>query len=395
MIFGYVDFKVIGDNYEKIYKYILKNNVFCTNISERKGVLYIRTGVEYKREIEEQFLKLGVDYEIIKRKGFVYNFKRIFSKKGLIFGGLVAFAISFILSNSLLKLEILCDDNQIKKEITAVLKQNGVDNGTFIPNLNCTVLERELKKKVDGISWAGISVKGPILIIDVVENIDKPEYRNIRMPCNLIATHDAIIDKIELYDGQLVTTVGSGAAKGDILVSGTVVTEDISYKDGKEIKDISTKYVRSIGKIYGTFTEKQTFFQPFTDTKKIISDKTIEHDYLKLFDANIPLFIKDKDKKYIEENSTSNFSIFGFETPIGITHSRLNEYNFKTYTYSEIEAKELANEQATKYEHNFLKDFVVKDAKRTEKTTKDGVEITVEYNLYGVISQEVDFFVSK
>lgn len=395
MFLGYISYKIIGDGYAKIYKRIIEENIMCSEIKESEGVLYLKTGIEQKSKLEELLDSLNMEYEILQRKGVFFLLKRVFNKKGLLIGGLLFFTISFVLSNIVMRFNILCDDEKIKKDVIAVLNENGVSGGSFIPSLNCTVLERELKQKVEGISWAGISTNGPTLIIDIVKKVDKPESRSIRMPCNLVANHDAVIDKIELYNGQLRTTVGSGVKKGDILVSGTVITENISYENGKEIKDVETSYVRSYGSVYGTFTDKKTFIQPFESTKRFISEDTVKRNYFKLFDLQIPLFLNNDDGNYIEETSVSDFSLLGIKLPIGIIHSTLNEYSYKSHTFTEEEALKLANQQATAYEHNFLEKYEIKNAKRSEKVTHEGVEVTVKYTLYGNISEEVEFFIAK
>lgn len=395
MSFGNISYEIIGDSYEKLYKFIMENNIPCKKMTEIKGILYLETSVLCKSIIEEEFDALSLEYKITKKKGPFFLIKRLIGRKGLVAGGVLVLIISFIMSNLMLKLEILCDSEEIRRDITAVLHENGVDTGCFIPSINCTVLERELKQKVDGISWAGITCDGSSLIIDVVENIDKPESRKIRMPCDLVAKYDAVIDKIEVYDGQLVTTVGSGVKKGDILVSGTVITEKISYKDGKEIKDVTQRYARSLGKIYGTFIQSQTFYQPFSDIKDITSEKPVKKNYFKLFDADIPLFFSKEEGRFSESSSTNRFSIFGYELPIGITHTELHKITQENYTYTEDEALSLANEQADKYENNFLEDYEIKKAERSEKITDEGAEVTVQYTLYGDISREVEFFINK
>lgn len=57
-----------------------------------------------------------------------------------------------------------------------------------------------------------------------------------RLPSNLVAKRDAVIDKAEVFDGELKTTVGSAVLKGETLVSGVVVNEKVRYKDGKRSK---------------------------------------------------------------------------------------------------------------------------------------------------------------
>ena len=75
----------------------------------------------------------------------------------------------FYLSNVVVRFDILSDDENIRKGVMSVLKEEGVETGTYIPSIDLIVTERALKQKVEGISWAGITRKGDTLIIDVIE----------------------------------------------------------------------------------------------------------------------------------------------------------------------------------------------------------------------------------
>lgn len=395
MIFGFVNFQLIGDNYIRFYNEIIKENLPCRNLTEKKGILTFSISVEYSGRIKEICEKHNLEWTIVKKRGLFFKAKRLWFRKGIIVGAAVAFVICIALSNFVLRFRILSDDENIKEDIMSVLKENGVEAGSYIPNLNYVELERELKQKVSGISWAGISTSGSTLTIDIVENIDKPESRKTRLPSDLIAKKDAVVEKIELFDGQLMTTVGSAVLKGDKLVSGTVINENVSYKEGKEIKDTTTKYVRSYAKIYGTFYETVVIDQPFTDEKMKVSDRNINKSYLKVFDMQIPLFLSMPEGSYLNKSDYNGLSIFGHKMPIGINKIKLTEYEYENHTYSEAETKALAEEKLLKYVNNFFKNCEIKDYDIKEDVTDNGVKITAVYKLYGDICEETEFFITK
>lgn len=395
MSIGYIEYRILSDNYARLYKYITEKKLPSRNITERNAYLYLRLSIEYCADLEAFLEKNHYEYAVLNKKGAVFTARKIFNRMGIVIGGVIALAAALVCSNMIFKIEILSDDEQVQEEILTVLNQNGVHAGTFMPAVNCVEVERELKQTVSGISWAGLSTDGTTLIIDVVENIDKPQQRRDRMPSNLVSKYDAIVDKIELYDGQLKTTIGSGVKKGDILVSGTVITDKLYYKDTKEMHDITTRYARSQGKIYGTFNVTKTFTQPFEQSVQYVDEKQISRKYLGIFDMKIPLFFGKAEGKYIETSKTDDLYLFGLKLPVSITSCSLNEYSYKTVSLSKEEASEQANELVNKYEHNFLKEYEIKKASRNEKITDDGIEITVQYTLYGVISEELEFFAPK
>lgn len=395
MIFGYVQFSVIGDNYIRFYNQIIEQKLPCVNLKESKGVLTFKISVEYTENIKLICDKLNLDYEVKNEKGFFTLLSRFKKHIGVISGLALIIVLCIILSNFVFRIKILCDDDTVKKDILAVLKENDAGTGSYIPNLNCVFLERELKQKVEGISWAGISISGSTLTIDIVENIPKPKIQSSRLPSNLIARRDAVIDKVEVFDGQLETTVGSAVLKGETLVSGVVVNEKVRYEDGKEVKDTHTKYVRSLANIYGTFEETINIFQPFKDTQKTVSDKTINRRYLKLFDIDIPMFISFPEGEFEYDTDYDNFSVFGFDFPIGIKKVSLNEYEFEDIILTENEAEELAYEKLEKYKNNFFSDYEIKNEDIQKKITDEGIELTAVFTLYGNVGEENEFFIEK
>ena len=395
MILGNERFKVFGDNYSRFYREIYNKRIPCNNMYEEKDYLFFEISIEYSKDVIDIIEDLKFEYEIINKRGVFFKGLRVLNHKGLVFGGIISIFACVFFSNFVLKFNILSDDKEAKNQIMSVLEENNVKAGSYIPNLNLVELERELKQNVKNISWAGISVKGGVLTIDTIENIPSPNGRKIRLPCNLVAKYNGVVDKVEVYEGQLKTRVGSGVSKGDVLVSGTLEREDITYDDGKEIKDITTKYVRSFGHIYADFEETVVINQPFEEQEEIIDDKTIRKRYFKFFDLKVPLFFSMPDGKFISRDEYNGFEIFDNEIPLGIEILNLNEYTYKTNKISKKEAKRIANEKLKKYEKNNFKDYKIKDVKIKENTTKNGFKITATYKLYGDIAEESEFFVKK
>ncbi len=390
---GYIDYEINGGGAAAL-KYISAEGIPCFEMQQKGETLYLSCMAERRRQLEEFMEQHGIEYRRTGSRGIIFKIKKLL-RPGLILGGLAAAAAVIFLSNVVFRFEILSDDPEIRSGIMAVLDENGVKGGSFIPSLDLTVLERELKQNVEGISWAGISCDGTTLIIDVIANVEKPEQLRTRMPSDLVAKCDAVIDKVEVYDGQLMTTVGSGVRKGDVLVSGKIVTEKITYENGKEIRDEKVRYARSLGKIYGTFTRRETFTQPFEIQRRQPTGEEKDLKYLSVCDIDIPLFFGGSKGRYSETSDVRNISLFGLETPLNIKNVHLEEFYYRTETLDKEQAKAEAEKQEERFRNNFLCGYEIKKVDKKEKITENGVEITAEYTLYGEISEEMEFFMPK
>lgn len=390
-LFGGYEISIEQEHSYKLYKHIKSNRLPIQNISEKNGRVTFYSPAEAKAGIDE----IGIPYEIISVKGLVKYLHMLLSKKGMLAGAAVSILLIAFFSRYILSFEILCSNAELNEKIMSVLSANGVTTGNKISDINFTVAERELKSSIDELSWVGITVEGSKVIIDVIENVDKPEYTKKRLPSNLISVENGIIDKVELVDGQLLKPVGSGITKGDTIVTGKIDKEEVYYKKGEEIHEHTTRYTRSIGTVYGTFERTITFEQPFTASKKLLSDNTDTRYTLSIFDTVLPLYFDSSDNFTLIDEKKHTVSFWGIEIPVSVTETDVSRYSYIAVPISKSDAEVLAKQQADLYEKNFLSDFEIKNAEYSYSYNENGVILTASYSLYGIISKEVDFFIKK
>lgn len=395
MIFGYIDYVITGDSFTKFYRRIMSKKLPVSKMCEKNGKLTLRMPAEHCKALERLCDELGLEYTATKRHGSFVLAKRFFGRGGLVIGTAAVMLSCFYLSNVVVRFDILSDDENIRKGVMSVLKEEGVETGTYIPSIDLIVTERALKQKVEGISWAGITRKGDTLIIDVIETEGDTKRESNRYPSNLVACENGVIEKIEVYDGLLKIPVGSGVTKGDIVVGGEIITSKSSWIDGKENVETKTSYARSKGKILGTFERTVTFTQPFEDKAEKTTGKRDTKRFFTVFDADIPLFFSKPEGYWKNEQRYSPLSLFGLEMPFGITTCELEEYKFSQDTLTEQQALDAVHEKAYLYEENFLSDYEIKDRQVEDNVTEDGVTATVTYTLYGELCREVEFFIKK
>ncbi len=388
-------YSVICAETQKLFSALKQQKINAYSISEKNGVLTLDIAFSEKRRFERLCRDIGAQAEIISRGGLIRAFEKAKKRSGLIVGAVICLAAMAVLKNYAVDIEILSDDEQIKASVMNVLYENGIAPGAYIPDIDLVETERALKQNVSGISWAGISVTDSTLIIDVIERLPQEKAANERMPCDLVASHDGVIEDIELYNGLLVKPLGSGVLKGDVIVSGSIPIKKTELQEDKFVTFDTVKYVRSVGKIYGTYEQTQVFEQPLTDTRLTVTPKTKTEKYLNVFSCKIPLFFKAQGGFYITKEKQKSLELLGVKTPIGITTRTLNEYSFETTYYTKKQAKALAAAQRERYEKNFLSDCEIKSRHTDVEYKKDRVVLTVKYKIYGEMGEESYFFINK
>ena len=390
-----VSYRISGDDPQKLYKLLKAKKLRAQGICERGNGVYLRLPFYDAKRFVKACGQIGLEFEKIREGDAVRAAKRLLHRPGLIIGLLMIMLTVIYLKNIVMRFDIINDDEKIRSDIMNVLDEQGVKVGSYIPDIDLVVVERALKQKVEGISWAGITRKGNSLIIDVVENIPAEKGSQSRLPSDLVASENAVIDKVLVKDGQLVKTVGSGVCKGDVIVSGKVENKKTKWVDGKENVETTVRYTRSMGTVEGSFERTVVFEQKFDDIQKVSTGEVVKQRYLHLFSADIPLFFSDTIGNYTSHSRLSDISLAGVEIPVGIRTLTLEGYDYKPVRYTPEQAEKLALGKSEKYSVNFLGDYEIKDSRITKTVTEDSVRIRVDYKLYGNICQEAAFFIKK
>ncbi|MBO5575058.1 MAG: sporulation protein YqfD [Ruminococcus sp.] len=388
-------YRISGENTSKLLAYLTKTQLGVNELKQENDCIELTVPFYNSRQLEKICDSLGLNAKIINEGDLLKLTKRILGRPGLIIGFLIFGLIILYLKDVVLRIDIINEDKQIQERIIHVLDEEGVKAGTYIPSIELVKVERALKQRVEGISWAGITRKGNSLIIDVIETIPKAKGSYSRFPTNLVAKENATVDKVLLLDGQLKVIKGSGVRKGDIIISGAIETEEPQSKEDKEAKQTKVRYTRAMGTVEGTFERTVVFEQKYDDVIKVKTGQQVKQRYFSLFSADIPLFFKQKTGDYYSEIESAYPEIAGLTLPFGLKTLVLDEYDRRPVHYSDKEALELCMKQAERYEKNYLEEYEIKEKNIEKSSDKSSSKLTVKYILYGNICEEAAFFIKK
>lgn len=382
-ILGYVSFKIFAADISDIVNK-LRNSGFAVHDLRTDGK-FVYGEISWCDHDELKALVNGnsAQFEREDKHGLAFRLMGYKKRFGIAVGTVLAAAMIFYLSNTVLTIEVYGNESMSDTEIISVMNDYGIAIGKFIPSLDLRRCERQIITAFDEFSWIGIRSSGCRILVEVSERTEKPEMVPTASPCNIIAAKDAQIVEIKnVYMGMLVPMLYDGVKKGDLLVSGTV--------NGKLDHDY---YVHAMGEIIGRYNEEITFFQPCSDTVTEYSD-SFTRKSLYMFGIKIPLYLnKGIDGEYEFSESLNYLSVFNLKLPVGIVFEEIKPYVLTECIYDREQAVALLNEKIKNYEYNFYggEDIEIID-KQTEYTeAEDGISVTVTYTLEGDIgiTQEI------
>lgn len=222
-IFGYVNIVVEGFFIERFINTCISKKIFFWNTNRKKSTIFsANIGVSNYREIVKIAKKCQCKIKIESKKGLPFLLHRYRKRKFFAIALGVIILIIMSMSNFIWNIDIQGIDDVKQQEILEFVKTQGIDIGKYKNKIDTQNLINKIRMQRDDIAWVGIDIKGTNLIIEIVEADKKPEIINENEYCNIIATKDAIVTKVNAQNGTPVVSEGITVKKGDILIKGCI-----------------------------------------------------------------------------------------------------------------------------------------------------------------------------
>lgn len=357
-----------------IDKFILKctnNNINLYNVKKTKD--YILVDIKDESIDEVKRINYQSNIEVIKYISIKSKIKSILNYKYDLFLLFLLLIFLYLLSNTIIKIEIKHEDNEIKAKVKEILKDNKIKILTFRKNnkeLN-NISDKIIKENKDFIEWLSITNIGMKYIVSIEDRI-KPTKAKEQSYCNLISTHDAIITKINTIKGNTLVEKNKLVKKGDLLVSGDIVFDE-------EVKNS----ICADGVIYGETWYKVHISYPYKyETKQYTNNKriTIKYKNEYLYKKNY----KNYDSKTLFKYK--DFEIIEEREYITIT----NQYTYKEAKNNAIKSIKDKLLEKTGPNSKIIKQNVLKE---TQKNSK--IELDIFVSIEQIISKRITYKVGE
>lgn len=302
---------------------------------------------------------------------------------GIILGVILFLGASLYFSNVIVTIDIEGNETVSDSVILSALSEIGIDEGTPFGQINYIWSENQLRLMVDKIAWAGMHRTGHRLVVEVTEIVEKPAMLLDRIPCNVVAAHDAEIVGISVLDGQLMHIIGDYVFEGDMLING--VTTDHNG---------NTTLHHAMGEIIGIYSETVDFHGEFEKERMNSTGRSDKRRKLRLFNLEIPLYFGKNGYNYSENSHMEKpLYIFGKKLPISLRTTEYHELQRSVTTLSEDELRSELMEKVYLYEKNFLGDCEIIERNITENITETEMNLSVSYKLKGNICRQREILV--
>lgn len=381
---GSVGFKVTGKAPERFL-----------NISAQRGINIwgarpVEKGIEGSmsvsdyRKIRPIAKKSGVRSKITVKRGLPFIAARFKPRIGIPIGAALGVALLIFLSNFIWTIDIIGEKQVSETALKSLLADSGVHIGAYKKTVDTGQAKRDILLKVDKIGWLSVNIVGSHVNVEIKEIIEKPELENTS-PCNLKASADGVITKVTAGEGIAQVKVGSGVAKGDLLISGVNLTSQNTVR-----------YVRAKGEVLADIISDKELRIPKSFDYNSVTENKIERRQLSFLGAHIPCSISFSSfDSAVCTQSDGSLSINGVDLPLGFVTQTERELKSEKVSCSKKTAESVFKKDLMLYEI-FEKGgsrLVSKNYSISESS--DGYICKARYVFNGNIAESVDFTVQE
>lgn len=324
LILGFVEFEASGGFAERFLNLCTINGITLWNVINDGVKVKACTDIKSYKTIRKSARNSGMKIKIVKKRGLPFFLKNNKARVGVLVGALLATAFLGFSSCIIWDVEI-SGNNYLKQDVLfESLTENGLRVGAFKSNIDTAVLEKNLLKEYPELSWVSVNIFGTKAVLEVKENIRKPDIIDSKTPTNVIAGKDGQIVLVQGYNGTNMVKEGDVVVKGELLISGiTLMT------DGSE------KLVHSFGKVLASTITELKSESCIVKKESVLKNVRVKYQ-IHVLGVDIPLFVKCKGEElYRGKKRLSGNEI---TLPFGVSWIVLCEAEEREITLSEKQA---------------------------------------------------------
>lgn len=231
---GYLRIRVIGYSPERFLNACSHRGIYIWGITSVRGSYDMYVSVAGFRKLKPVIKKTGTKVMIVERIGLPFYFNRYKKRKMFFIGAVSCLLLVYILSLFVWDIDVRGNRKYTDEALLTYLKQQGVEHGMRLSQVDCSRIVKDIRKSYDDIIWVSASIEGCRLIVKIKENEDSNDVKNQaestdneeestnNTGTDLVASCDGIITEMIVRKGIPCVSEGDQVTGGQILVSGVV-----------------------------------------------------------------------------------------------------------------------------------------------------------------------------
>lgn len=327
---GYVQVTVTGSRGAELMNRLAAAEIPLWNVAFHGRELSFSVALPSLSFVRRTALACGCHVTVSGRGGLPFFWKEVRRRRYSWFAALCAAVLLCLFLSVAWRVEIVSEtgakpDPSLKKEIAAVLKENGVYPPVLKSAVDTEQAASEILNRCPSLSWAGVAFDGVSMTVSVA-----PRHNGETDPVNcghIVASADGVIRQVLVLKGQKQVEAGDTVKKGDILISGYLTYEE----EGKEPVYDETA---AKGVVTASVWYEGTAYVSLEQVVPELTGGRAGIVTLAKGDRSLVVWGHEQNPFADSVEKTRSFSLFGWELQI------------KTYQEAETQTKKISAEQA-------------------------------------------------
>ena len=261
----------------------------------------------------------------INEKGLLVYLVRRKNRIGLVFGAV--FCVVCVCISMRFVWDIEVQDKENEEKIIALLKEAGLEPGSYIPEIDEDIVEIRALLATDEFSYISITFEGTVAYVESEKRVTGTIPDDSTAPSNIIASDDGKIVRLEVHSGDSVCFVGQTVEKGQLLISGF-----------DETKNSGTKVVRAKGNVLAMVEKSFSVSYPRNVKQKVYTGRQYTQKEYSVCGVKMTTGANEEYENCDTAVNKRKITVFSSVTlPVYVTETTYREYVYEDVVLSDDE----------------------------------------------------------
>ncbi|AUS96386.1 sporulation protein YqfD [Clostridium thermosuccinogenes] len=337
---GYVIIIVEGYFLEKFINICTRRQILLWDLKKQsKSRISLKISIKGFKKLRDIARKTHCRVRIQAKCGLPFVVHKYKKRKAFVLGAFIFIAIFYVLTSFVWNVEINGNNKLETQAIMDYLADYGIKPGVLKYGINTDEVVNKIMMDMEELAWVEISLKGTKVRVEVRERVKPPETLPKDQPCDIVAARDGLIKSVFTKVGQQQVKAGDTVTRGQVLISGTVVSRN---------ENVPPKKVHAMGIVNArTWYEKKVAVETVTE-EKVRTGRKADIYSLELFNKRLSLQSKQVPFQNYEKVEIKKELSIGEDLvlPFAIIIETFYENNIIKKEIDLDEAKSIAAEKA-------------------------------------------------
>jgi len=242
---GYVIILVEGYFLEKFINICTRRQILLWDLKKQSNRrMTVNISIKGFKKLPEVARKTHCRVRIQSKCGLPFTVHKYKKRKAFILGAFSFVAAFYAMTSFIWDVDVYGNKKIDTQVLLDYLAGNGIRPGMLKYGINTDEIVSKLMIDMKELAWVEVSLKGTRIKVNVRERVTPPETIPMDQPCDIIARRDGLVKSVFTKSGQQVVKEGDTVTRGQVLISGNVVSRNENVKP-RQVHAMGTVYART------------------------------------------------------------------------------------------------------------------------------------------------------